>query len=87
MLFVRVFARAEKNYVGEIIRNCKIKWDEHNDVNKNSEPAKRLARNIEHEFSWYVLRRASEKTLKLFVSPLNEQLNNDVLMLFRNGVT
>ena len=87
MLFIRVFARVEKIYVGEIIRNCKIKWDEHNDVNKNSEPAKHLARNIEHEFSWYVLRRASEKTLKLIVSSLNEQLNNDVLMLFRNGVT
>ena len=71
MLFIRVFARAEKNYVGEIIRYFKIKWDEHNDVNKNSEPAKHLARNIEHEFSWYVLRRASEKTLKLIVSSLN----------------
>ena len=33
-------------YVEEAIRICKIRWDEHNDVNKNSEPAKHLARNI-----------------------------------------
>ena len=84
-------------YIGETIKKCKIRWDEHNDVNKNSEPAKHLARNIEHEFSWYVLTRAPENTLKrsileayfikLIVPSLNEKLDNDVLMLFRNTVT
>ena len=84
-------------YVGETIRNCKMRWDKHNDANKNSEPAKHLARDIEHEFSWYVLTRTPENTLKrrilvayfiklVFLS-LNEQLCNHVLMLFRNGVT
>ena len=29
-----------ETYVGETIRNCKIRCDEDNDVNKNSEPAK-----------------------------------------------
>ena len=53
-----------ERYFGEIIRNCKIRWDEHNDVNKSSEPAKHLARNIDHEFSWYALTRAPENTLK-----------------------
>ena len=47
-------------YVCKIIRNFKIRWDEHNDVSKNSEPAKHLARNIEPKFSWYVLTRAPE---------------------------
>ena len=84
-------------YVGETIRNCKIKWDEQNDVNKNFEPAKDLARNIKHEFSWYVPATAPENTLKrrileeyfikLIIPSLNEQLDNDALMLFRNGVT
>ena len=88
----------EERYVGETIRNCKIRWDEYNDANKNSEPAKHLARNIEHEFSWYVLTRTLVNTLKrrvimeayfikLIVPSLNEQLDNDVLMVFRNSVT
>ena len=32
-------------YVGETIRNCKIRCDEYNDVNKDFEPAKHLARS------------------------------------------
>ena len=52
-----------ETYVGKTIRNYKIRRDEHNDV-KNSEPAKLLARNTEHEFSWYELTRAPEITLK-----------------------
>ena len=35
-----------ETYVGETIRNWKIRWDEHNDVYKNSDPAKNLARNL-----------------------------------------
>ena len=86
-----------ETYVGETIRNCKIRCDEHNDINKNSEPAKHLARNIEHEFSWFILARTPVNTLKrrileayfikLIAPSFNEQLDNDVLMLFRNGVT
>ena len=38
-----------ETYAGKTIRNCKIRWDEHKDVNKNCEPAKYLARNIEYE--------------------------------------
>ena len=87
MLFIRVFVHLVKRYVGETIRNCKIRWDEYNDVSKNSELANHLARYIEHEFIWYVLARALENTLKLIVPCLHEQLDNDVLMLFRNSVT
>ena len=86
-----------KTYVEETIRNCKITWDQHNDANKNYEPVKHLARNIEHGFSCYVLTKALKYTLKirileaylikLIVPSLNQQLDNDVLMLFRNGVT
>ena len=85
-----------ENYVGEIIRNFKIRWDEHNDVNKTSKPAKHFARKIEQEFSWYVLAGAPVNTLKrkileaclikLIVPSLNGQLGHDVLMRLRNGV-
>ena len=86
-----------ETYVGETIRNCKIRCNEHNDVNMNSEPAKNLAINTEHEFSWDILARAPVNTLKrrilkayfikLIVPSPNEQLDNDMFMLFRNGVT
>ena len=38
-----------ETYIGETIRNCKIRWDEHDNVNTNSEHAKHLAKNIEHK--------------------------------------
>ena len=87
-----------ETYVSETIRNCKIRCDEHNDINKSSEPAKHyVARNIEQEFSWFILARAPVNTLKrrileayfikLIAPSIKRQLDNDVLMLFRNGVT
>ena len=39
-----------ETHVGETIRNCKINWNEHEE---------KLSRKIEHEFSWYVLTKAS----------------------------
>ena len=85
-----------ETYVGEIIRNFEIRWDKHNDANKTSEPAKHLARKIEHEFSWYVLARGPVNILKrriletyfikLIVPSLHGQQGRDVLMLLRNGV-
>ena len=53
-----------ETYVAETIINCKIRWDEHNDVNTNSEHAKHLAKNIDHKFSWYILTSRPENTLK-----------------------
>ena len=60
----KVICSCGETNVGETIRNCKIRCDELNDVSKNSEPAKHLARNIEHEFSWCILARAPVNTLK-----------------------
>ena len=57
VIYKGIFSRGE-TYVGEIIRNCKRRWDDHNDANKSSKAAKRLARNIDHQFNWYVLTKA-----------------------------
>ena len=68
-----------------------------NSTDKNSECAKHLNENDNHEFKWSILSLAPKvlfkrkileayfiKTLNLI---LNNQLNNDILTLFRKGIT
>ena len=43
------------SYVGETLRNVETRWKEHEDVKKNSEPAKHLLDNPKHSFKWRVL--------------------------------
>ena len=80
------------------MRNAQLRWNEHgNGTDKNSECAKHLNENDNHEFKWSILSLAPKisfkrkileayiiKTLNLI---LNNQLNGDILTLFRNGVT
>ena len=42
-------------YIGETVRNASIRWSEHNNINGNSEPAKHIAANTTHVFSWKVV--------------------------------
>ena len=84
-------------YIGETIRNVEIRWAEHNDPRKKSEPARHLNKNIEHEFNWRVLMTASKyqqlrKNLEaswiaLKKPTLNAQVESNTLHLFRNGVS
>ena len=50
-----------ENYIGETCRNVIIRWDEHSDIGKNSEPANNLNQFSEHRFNWKILRRVSNK--------------------------
>ena len=87
----------DKNYVAESVRNVVLRWIEHEDPNKQSEPAKPSKYFLDHQFNWKVLTRAREhtrkkKSLKLLliksINPsLNEQLDTDLLALFKNGAT
>ena len=43
------------NYVGERCRNFEIRKAEHEDSNYNSEPARHIVQNKDHEFVWKVL--------------------------------
>ena len=87
----------KETYIGETIRNAQTRFNEHEDIRKTSEPAKHLKNNTTHTFTWSVISRAPEnfqkrKILEAYyiqvLNPsLNEQLDSDVLTLFRNGIT
>ena len=78
-------------------RNVSIRWDEHSDIDKNSEPAKHIKQFPEHRLNWKILRRVSNKVRQrkiheaYYVMCLHPTLNNQMeltsLILFRNGVT
>ena len=50
-----------KKYIGETERNVTIRWDEHSDIGKNTEPAKHLYQFPEHSFNCKILRRVPNK--------------------------
>ena len=86
-----------ENYIGETGRNVTVKWDEHSDIGKNSEPAKHLNQFPEHRFNGKILRKAPSKVTQrkiheayyvMCMQPtLNNQLELTSLTLFRNRVT
>ena len=84
----------------ERVHNAKIRWNEqneHEDKNSKSEPAKHLKENPTHKFTWTIISKAPEnfhkrrvleaQFIKTICPALNEQLDNDFLILFRNGIT
>ena len=86
------------DYIGETIRNSEIRWNEHSaGKDENSDCVKHLNDHFDHEFQWFLLSRASKNCLKRNIleayhiktrqPSLNNQMNSDVLNLFRNGVT
>ena len=44
--------------IGETKRNAKVRWNEHNNPTKRSEPSKHLQSNINHCFTWVVILNA-----------------------------
>ena len=83
--------------MGETGRNVTIRWHEHSDISKNSEPPKHLNQFPEHRFNWKILRRVPKilRQRKIheayYVMCMRHTLNNQLeltsLTLFRNGVT
>ena len=79
------------------MRNAESRWKEHNDMKKESEPAKHLRDNQVHSFTWKLIcmapklnrkRKNLEATLITLLKPsLNNQLETKSLILFRNGIT
>ena len=85
------------HYIGETKRNAEVRWIEHNNSNKSSEPSKHLRSNMNHYFTWAVISNARKnaKTKKnleasyiaLWKPDLNKQKDFERLVLLRNGVT
>ena len=87
----------DQNYIGETVRNAEIRWNEHEDKNSKSEPVKHLKKNPAHKFRRTIISQTPENFrkhrvleayfIKTICPTLNEQLDNDILTLFRNGLT
>ena len=80
------------------MRKARLRWNEHeNGTDKNSECAKHLNENDNHEFIWSIFSLAPKVSLKrkileaYFINTLNpfpnNQLNSDILTLSTNGIT
>ena len=86
-----------ETYIGVTICNTSIRWEEHNDPTKKSEPVKNLKNNFYHVFNWVISRKTPQnykvrRNLKalyiaLLKPTLNEQKDLEIITLFRNGVT
>ena len=69
---------------------------EHNTPNNKSNPTKHLRDNIDHSFTWKVIcnahnRKLARKILEAYfiatMKPsLNDQIDSDLLHLFKNGI-
>ena len=86
-----------ETYIGETIHNTLIRWEEHNDSTKESEPPKQLKISFDYVFNWVNLCKASQNYkvrrnleasyIALIKKTLNEQKDFEILSLWRNGVT
>ena len=84
----------QESYIGETVRNVEIRWQEHEDTQKDLDPAKHLKKNPTHSFTSKVLLPASsirrirqnvEASMIALKRPsLNERAESKKLLLFRN---
>ena len=85
------------NYIDETKKNVETRWNEHENPNEDSEPAKHLRKFSDLKFDWKIfltaptiakLHKIMESSMMALKQPSsNEQLDFDHLILFRNGVT
>ena len=86
-----------KIYEGETKHNVENRWKEHNNIRKESDPAKHLQEYSSHYFSWKILLAAPSNTrqrknleasiIAIKRPKLNDQVESRKVLLFRNGVT
>ena len=86
-----------ESYIGETDRNVIVRWNEHGNISKISEPSKHLKLQQTHEFNWSVICKAPRDKYKrriletFFIKIKNPTLNKNIenfqLKLFQNGIT
>ena len=82
--------------MGKTVRNVEVRWHEHSNPTKITNPSKDIRDNVDHTLHWSVLMRAPTNTFQQQVlqtyyivldkPTLNDQLEPDRINLFRNGV-
>ena len=87
----------DTTYIGETIWTVDIRWNEHEDIRKEYEPATYLRKNLNHKFKCETLLQApknyrQQKNLRAsFIAIMGPTLDNQLemkkLYLFLNGVT
>ena len=86
-----------QTYIGKAIRNGETRWKERNTPSDKSNPSKHINRHFDHVFTWSMICNAPTNKFKwkiiepYFIATikptLNNQLDSDLLHLFRNGIT
>ena len=63
MLFIKEIALVvHAQYIGETKYNAEVRWNEHNNPTKTSEPLKHLHNNINHCFTWTIISDSLKNT-------------------------
>ena len=78
-----------ETYIRETIRNVETGWKEHNTSSHKSSSLKHINSHLDYIFSWLIICNApTNKFKQKIIKPtLTDQLNSDLLYLFRNGLT
>ena len=84
-----------ETYIGETNRNVETRWNEHNMSSEKSNPSKHRNTNITYHFTLSVICNAPTLTQKilepyfivLLKLTLNDQIESDLLHLFKNCIT
>ena len=60
MFHIRGVCVCEQTYIGQMRHNVELRWEEHENTFKDSEPARHLKENLNYKFSWKILFAAPE---------------------------
>ena len=87
----------KEEYYGVTHRIAEIRWREHENPNKDSNPSKHLINNTTHAFTWEIVRRTPHHFtrrkileafyIRKFEPTINSQQDIRNILLFKNGMT